>query len=296
VQQLLVAVLGDLQAVWSDKQLQELLLGLPLPAIQLLLSSDQLCVPSEDTMLHTAKQYVKARWDILAADAKTSLGQLVRAPQLSMFALSCAALPADSQLLGGSGNARSGAQKLRDQLQLKRTATAEELATALGTFEGAPASWRLGPCQIRLLTGGVRLDWRLPLEQLKRACRDSSAQQNVVSITSPSSAPLGAVGWRLMVQCTQDNGGTVVGAYAGPVASDMPASMYFKFECSISWGSVKRTLSSCDTSRLPNKGYRSFFRKLRPMAGDGWDDAVWAAAGLPAAGDMLLELCVHSVD
>jgi hypothetical protein len=31
------------------------------------------------------------------------------------------------------------------------------------------------------------------------------------------------------------------------------------------------------------------------MAGGGWDDAVWAAAGLPTAGNMLLELCMHSV-
>jgi hypothetical protein len=32
------------------------------------------------------------------------------------------------------------------------------------------------------------------------------------------------------------------------------------------------------------------------MAGDGWDESVWAAAGLPTSGDMLLELRVHSVE
>jgi hypothetical protein len=42
VQQLLVAVLGNLQAVWSDAEQRRVLLGLPLPAMQLLLSSDQL--------------------------------------------------------------------------------------------------------------------------------------------------------------------------------------------------------------------------------------------------------------
>jgi hypothetical protein len=32
------------------------------------------------------------------------------------------------------------------------------------------------------------------------------------------------------------------------------------------------------------------------MAGDGWDEAAWAAAGLPASGDLLLQLHVHSIE
>uniref|UniRef100_A0A383VPG8 BACK domain-containing protein n=1 Tax=Tetradesmus obliquus TaxID=3088 RepID=A0A383VPG8_TETOB len=85
VQKVLVVVPGDLQAVWSDAQRQALLLQLPLPAMQLLLSSDQLRVPSEDTVLYTAKQYVQAQAGdaAKAAAAKAALAQLVCAPQLS---------------------------------------------------------------------------------------------------------------------------------------------------------------------------------------------------------------------
>uniref|UniRef100_A0A383VEL0 BTB domain-containing protein n=1 Tax=Tetradesmus obliquus TaxID=3088 RepID=A0A383VEL0_TETOB len=101
-QQILLAVFGDLQELWSNAQLQALLGKLPRQAMQLLLSSDQLRVPSEDTVLYTAKQYVQAQPATAQAAAKAALAPLVRAPQLSLFALSCAALPADSsqQLLG----------------------------------------------------------------------------------------------------------------------------------------------------------------------------------------------------
>jgi hypothetical protein len=38
VKRLLLAQLGDLEAVWVDDELRDLLLGLPLPAMELLLS------------------------------------------------------------------------------------------------------------------------------------------------------------------------------------------------------------------------------------------------------------------
>jgi hypothetical protein len=42
-------------------------------------------------------------------------------------------------------------------------------------------------------------------------------------------------------------------------------------------------------------GYTEFFDALPPMAGDGWDEAAWAAAGLPTTGEMLLQLHMHIV-
>uniref|UniRef100_A0A383VZ76 BACK domain-containing protein n=1 Tax=Tetradesmus obliquus TaxID=3088 RepID=A0A383VZ76_TETOB len=288
IQQLLVAAYGDLQAVWSDAQQQAMLLALPLPAMQLLLSSDQLCVPSEDTVLYTAKKYVQAqKTTAKAAAAKAALAPLVRAPQLSMFALSCAALPASSgqQLLS------IYALKLVSLQSLKRIAFTGELAAALEAMEGAPASWLLRPRQIKPLVDGVRLQWRLPVEQLQQACRDSFAQQQVVHIYSPDSPPLGAVAWRMLVECEQQEGGTVVGLFVGPV--EVPAGIYYKFETTLSWQDSKHTFSSpCLNS--DGHGYNDFF-DMKPMAGDGWDAAAWAAAGLPTAGEMLLEVFVHSV-
>uniref|UniRef100_A0A383W9A1 BACK domain-containing protein n=1 Tax=Tetradesmus obliquus TaxID=3088 RepID=A0A383W9A1_TETOB len=292
IQKLLVAALGDLQAVWSEAQRQALLLALPLPAMQLLLSSDQLRVPSEDTVLYTAKRYVKAQKTAAKrAAAKAGLAPLVRAPQLSLFALSCAALPADSeQQLLGSGYA----QQLRLLLPLRRIASAEELASEMLEFEGAPDSWRLGPRQVSPLGDGVRLEWRLPVQQLRQACRDSFEQQQVIYVESPgSSPPLGGVGWRLVVDCVQQEGGTVVGLYAGPVLAEVPNGVYFRFRATASWSGVQiNWRSNCLNYEV--YGDKNYFQ-LQPMAGGGWDEAAWAAAGLPTAGEMCLELCLHSV-
>jgi hypothetical protein len=58
MQRLLLAMFGDLDAACGDRQMKQLLLGLPLPAMQLLLSSDQLRVASEDTVLYVAESYL----------------------------------------------------------------------------------------------------------------------------------------------------------------------------------------------------------------------------------------------
>lgn len=130
LQRMLLSVFGDLQAVWRHKQLEKLLLKLPLPAMQLLLSSDELQVPSEDVVMYTAQRYATAqehnfggysssdedadsegdtssdteeeRAKAASKKAAKVLSQLIRAPYLSDFALQHAALGANSKyfLLG----------------------------------------------------------------------------------------------------------------------------------------------------------------------------------------------------
>jgi hypothetical protein len=168
--------------VWADPQLKALLLGLPLPAMQLLLSSDQLVVASEDTVLFKACQYLghvgKAGPRSYTA-AFESLQTLVRAPQLSLFAIAAAAFSDTSNLVLLSPYQ----SQLMMLLTLKLIATPEQLLRAVeDEIDRVPASWRLGPRQIRPLADGVRLEWwlelrlewrlewRLPVEQLRRAC------------------------------------------------------------------------------------------------------------------------------
>jgi hypothetical protein len=220
VQQLLVAVFGNLQAVWSDAELQQLLLALPLPAMQLLLSWGQLQVLSEDTVLFTASRFVAGQGvldNTAAADAKAALAPLVRAPLLSRFALSNAALAADSseQLLGGYAQQLRMLVNLGSRFRLRALAT--EVLEQLQMIEGAPSSWRLGHRQLVLSAwGGVRLEWRLPVEELRQACRKSFEQQSTVSLFSNVSPPMGGVRWYMKFDCRQRDGGTVVGLFAGP--------------------------------------------------------------------------------
>jgi hypothetical protein len=221
VQNMLVGALGDLQAVWSDAEEKALLLQLPLPAMQLLLSSDLVRVPAEDTVLYTALQYWQAQTQ--AADkeaAEAVLAPLIRAPQLSEFALSCAALSDRScwHLLGAYG------QQLAYLLSLKRIASEEELVAACtgagsAYIAGAPGSWGLGPRQIRPLLDGVRLEWKVSVEQLQQSCKSSFAQQKMVEFASPGSPPLGGVAWRMKIRCRQEEGGTIAGLFIGGLAS-----------------------------------------------------------------------------
>jgi hypothetical protein len=300
VQRLLLAELGDLEAAWADAELQQMLLALPLPALQLLLSSDQLQVASEDTVLYTAQRHVDSRGAGLGrqaaaaskAAAKAALASLVRVPQLSSLALWCAVRSADTS---NKGLLSGYAEQLKQLQMLQRVAPAqEELAAAVEDFRGVPSSWLLGPRDnIRPLADGVKMQWRLPVEQLKHICRDRFSKGQNQHIDSPCiSPPLGGLAWLPRLWFKQQNGGTVIGLSAGP--KDMPDGMFYHLDCTVSWGGNTRSLKVACVKAGAKRGYTRYFPKLPPMAGDGWDEAAWAAAGLPTSGEMLLELHVHS--
>jgi hypothetical protein len=295
VHNMLVGAIGDLQAVWSSAEEKALLLALPLPAMQLLLSSDLVRVPSEDTVLYTAAQYVQAQTQPSnRAAAKAALAPLIRVPQLSSYALCWAGMAADSsqQLLS------SYAQQLKALLFLKSMAPPEKVKKEATAAAGAPGSWGLGARQIRPLSDGVQLMWWVTVEQLKQACMDSFAQKKAVAINSSSSPPMGGVGWRLRIECKQQDGGTVVGLYAGPFPDDLLAGSYFRAKFTIRWQGEQRTLTSACVACNHSWGYANYFN-LQPMSGVVWDEAAWAAAaaGMPTTGEMLLQLQLqlHSV-
>jgi hypothetical protein len=87
--------------VWADEQLQELLLDLPLPAMQLLLSSDQLRVAAEDTVLYTATRFSSLYGGSASgrSAARAALAPLVRELHMSVFALSTCTVSARSSRL-----------------------------------------------------------------------------------------------------------------------------------------------------------------------------------------------------
>jgi hypothetical protein len=278
--------------------------------MQLLLSSDQLCVAAEDTVMFVAQQYFSSHLpenpyppESLLDDSheeywekiRKALAPLVRAPHLSLFALSCATFM-DSGVLSKEQLFELHPYPLRSLLSLQQAAPAEQVAGLLNehwdTFEDFPASWRLGPRHIRPLEGCVRLEWRLPVEQLKQACRDSFVQRGAVKIHSPESTPpMGGQAWELLVQCAQEDGGTVVGLYAGPQLSDF---LWWKCKYTALCNGVTVFSDRGITPKIYSRGVTSICG-LAPMAAGGWDDAVWAAAGLPTAGEILLELHVYSV-
>jgi hypothetical protein len=292
VQRMLLAVLGDLEAAWADNQLQKLLLQLPLPAMELLLSSDQLRVVSEDTVLYTAGQYVAAQQaKEQKTAAKAALAALVRAPHLSG---SCLA----QQTFGSSAGLL-----LSGYSQHLKLLASHQLATRCGVvptsvseqIQDAPAAWLLGTRQI-VASDGVRLVWRLPAEQLAQACRDSFAGNKVIFIHSPSSSPpLGGLSWDIEVMCTQQERDGVRGTLVGVYAHDHggPPDVFYVFSCTLASGSVSRSISCCGD--LHEQGWANFFTMEPMVEGGGWDEAAWAAKGLPTTGELELSLHMHSV-
>jgi hypothetical protein len=296
VQQLLLAVLGDLEAVWADKQLKDLLLGLPLPAMQLLLSSDQLRVAAEDTVLYTMVMYRTAgRHKCSTSAVRAALAPLLRAPHMSVFALSCYTVsPSSSRLFLSAFEVQ-----LRSLLCLRHMAGPAELEEELAVITGAPPSWRLGPRQLRPLADGVQLQWRLSVEQLKAACRASFAQQEGLDLLCPDlSPPMGGRAWRMLVQCNASPEGTRPVCFVGPHL--LPECVFVKSYsytvtcCGVAYSRTERRAGG---QRGIYNGYTgaSMCFPAEPLAG-GWDDAAWAAAGLPASGDLLLQLHMHSVE
>jgi hypothetical protein len=203
VQGMLLAVLGDLEAVWEDTQLQELLLRLPLPAVELLLASDQLRVASEDTVLYTANKYVAAVPHGHTPSFWAALAKLIRAPHLSGTMLSAQALSSSSPHMLLSYYSTTGLLKQLISFRLAMS-SAVVPASVLSQITGAPAAWRLSKRQI-VPSDGVRLVWRLPVEQLAQACRDSFAAgyRKVVISCAVGSAPLGGVSWLLQLTCSR---------------------------------------------------------------------------------------------
>lgn len=130
------------------------LMQMPLPAIQLLLSSDQLQVPSEEFVLYTAQQYKTQQPEYTVADTlhvkemAKSLSSLVRAPLLSDFALQHAALA-----VGESGHVMFQHQEqLRLLMTLKRLRAGGCLESELKETSQAPKrNLGIRPMNVKIL-------------------------------------------------------------------------------------------------------------------------------------------------
>jgi hypothetical protein len=333
VRRMLLAVLGDLEEVWADAQLKQILLELPLPALQLLLSSDELHIANEDTVLYTATQYMmNAAIGEARGAAQAALAPLVRCPQLSRFALMWTTLAADhSQLLlaelepqlrqllslrcvadACTSSSSSSSSSSRDSTgstdrmvcssSAVQIGSAAAVAAATADIEDAPASWGLGPRHIRVRELGARVTWRLPVEKLAQACRDTVTKQYGATLEGPVSPPVGGVAWRMRIVCEpKGSEKCLIGGYADIVGPD---NIFYAVHVTLSCkqggfggaaGSrVQHELKTPLLRSVIGYGDDDFFG-IGAMGCGGWDEAGWAARGLPTEGDLELEMVVHSV-
>lgn len=182
IQRSLASVFDDLQAVWRDNGLTNMLLQLPCPAMQLLLSSDDLKVPSDNIILYTAQQYVeKQQTEAAKAAARSALAGLVRAPHLSDCKLHYVVLSDAS----GTLPLGSYSKPLRQRFPMRRTRLSQAcnpLVEGIKSTPGTPGSWQLEHGQIiRAIPAAVV--WRLSIQQIKEACQRAFATMECRSYT-----------------------------------------------------------------------------------------------------------------
>jgi len=146
----------------------------------------------------------------------------------------------------------------------------------------------------------VQLVWSLDVEEIRAAAHSSGSQQEVVSLYSEClTPPLGGVAFqaKLEVNWDADERGSRVGLFAVP--QNVPQDTFFSYSFLLTVpsgypepaGFTSSATSSVEQGGLEGYGFCDFFG-LGAMAG-GWDEAAWAAKGLPTSGQLPITLTVH---
>lgn len=282
MQQTLLGVFADLQAVCRDPVLRRMLLQLPLAAMQLLLSSDQLRVPSEDTIMYIAQRYVGMYpQEDSKSLVRSALAPLIRAPHLSDVMLHRAVLCADSVTL----LMRGYIGHLQQLMGLRRSSGDCSYAQGIAKIKGAPSSWHLSQRQLLpAVAETVRLGF--PVQQLREACQNAYATQKRFLWQSPLTAPVSGIAWSIGLYCIMEGGGVNVSVLIEP--HGVPQGFFYglKFVATRNGHRIRYHVH-----RQQTRNFGDWFkvRGVGCMAG-GWDEAAWAAAGLPVTGDLVFEL------
>jgi hypothetical protein len=169
---------------------------------------------------------------------------------------------------------------------------------------GAPASWLLSVRDIQPVSS-MNLDWEVEVAAIKRALRDSVDQQKVINVWSPAKCLLSGVRWGMHLQCNWNvsKQGSIIRLYTQP--KNLPAGAICRCTFSLECIGVQDAIRTITSTQLFKTGCTSSttcasswstpdFFKLGCMSG-GFNEAAWAAKGLPASGSIKLRLTVKDV-
>lgn len=302
IQRILVAAFGRLNDVWADKKQKDLLLQLPVAGMQLLLSADQLQVDSEDTVLYTAVQYVKAqRHDEKVAAAKRDLPALIRCHYLSKCCLSAVALST-----GLSHILHSYKGQLQQLLALRLLSPYRIIRRVRDIIKDAPAAWLL-PARSYIKVPTVSVKWGVDMEELCRCSKDCCELKKEQTLGGPATPPKAGLGWKpvlVFTPCGPDEaevGSCRLGLYVGPDVP--PTGAVFRYvvhacvraEASASAEVLVHQRFSGNTDVLHDEQHGSWdVFGLGQMCG-GLDMDAWANKGLPATGQVHFEIVITRV-
>ena len=266
-------------------------------------------------MLYTAQAYVGlVRYaDPTSDKAKSSqqameaLAPLVRCPHLSQFWLSASVLSGDA----GRRLLRSFQPQLKRLLLLKLTyssrarPSAKDIRDSVSDILDAalPVSWLLPVRNIQPVSSVV-VHWKLDVAAISKAATDTAAQGCTTVLRSPPSSLLGGLRFVIELQCTHETSrdgarGSGIRVYALTMRPGLPCgavlSCTYILECVSDPTKRMRWVgpASLHTRDMGVWGRRDFF-EVGVMPG-GFDEAVWAAKGLPTSGSIVLQLTVKDL-
>jgi hypothetical protein len=286
-QAVLVSALGDLEAVWGDPQLQKQLLALPPAAAALLLFSDNLRVVSEDTVLYTALRYLEQQDSVQGREAaRKTLSQCIRCVRLNQRNLLAIATAADSPLFS-----KEQQELLLQVLSLCLVSTEHCVAAAASSSSSkVPKAWLRAQRTSLVPASPKSMVWRVKVADIKAACRGAAARPQGVELSSSViTGPVSGLAFGLVLKAfaEPEPSGTSVGVYVDAKCMARPC-INLRFQVAAVNTGCTRTLT-----KMLGKSYGwSNYFNLPPMGGDGWDEAAWAAKGLPVAGHLELQLTV----
>jgi hypothetical protein len=163
-----------------------------------------------------------------------------------------------------------------------------DLSTA---FKGAPGCWAAPKRAIQPVSS-VQVTWDVPIDQIQEAAQRSAADSTRVAVQSPCrSPPIDGTAYDMTLECKPNGSSCFIGFFNAPadVPNDLCWSCKFTFSASGTYG---RTVSTSMYAASSHWGNTNFFQ-LPSMAG-GWDEAVWAARGLPTSGTLPITLTVFA--
>lgn len=256
-------------------------------------------VDSEATVLYSAQYYVDKLKGEPKAAAIQVLGPLIRCQSLSSSWLVSVAEAAVSGTAPGTFVLEQYAKPALQLLKLRSVTKTSIISKQLPHMPLAawPDSWFSGPRQYTP-RDSVQLTQQVDVSQLREAAVRCANGKTEERLRSRASGPIRGLTWQLVISIDGTNStGTQIGVFAGPAAdaagfcNDTQPAYSFSWRVTADVG-VKRVLDKAVGAQSLtwsiHWGYSDAFR-LGYMSG-GWNEAAWAAAGLPASGSLSFNL------
>ena len=254
-------------------------------------------------MLFTAQAYADRNPWVDPITASVRLAPLIRCPHLSQFWLSASVLSNEPHKVLLRKLQHVGlAQSQLQQLLLRKFRSANPRGELRPEqIANVPASWLLPVRDIQLVSS-VNLTWELDVCAIRTAALYSGSRKQKAIKRSPVSSLIGGVRWGMKMYCDWDASkqGSTINLYA--CAESLLAGTACRCTYTLKYiATDKCGVKTAEGSRKEANhfeadepwGWEDVFG-VGVMSG-GFDEAAWAAKGLPAEGSIALHLTVEDV-